>query len=394
MLWILRVMLVLLPGLALAQDLRPAEEPPADFFARQYIDSKGCVFLRDEGGGWQPRVSRDGTPICGYPPTLSARGLDGKPRLRALDPNAGRSRAELLEEALSQAVITQVRPGELVSDPQPMEKLPDLGPEPMASGPVEDLRAVVAAAPSVRQGMGGGLKPNLRLCELLGYNGKTGPARLGSDPSQGYCDSLPDADLSRLSFMRPIGSGTDPAAPPAATAQADTAAVAPPASGKQVEKKAAPPAVEAAAKPTDSSPSQPAASVQAKPATAADQALPAPARAAKADAKGATAKGADAPEKSPVATVANAPKTQAPTSAGMIPAGARYVQLGTFGNPGNADRAVQRVAALGYPVLRGKDRVGGREVQIIMAGPFKDREGIVRALDAIRRAGFRDAFAR
>ncbi|CAM3042058.1 Cell division protein FtsN [Paracoccus aminovorans] len=393
MLWILRVMLVLLPGLALAQDLRPAEEPPADFFARQYIDSKGCVFLRDEGGGWQPRVSRDGTPICGYPPTLSARGLDGKPRLRALDPNAGRSRAELLEEALSQTVITQVRPGELASDPQPMEKLPDLGPEPMASGPAEDLRAAVAAAPSVRQGMGGGLKPNLRLCELLGYDGKVGPARLGSDPSQGYCDSLPDADLSRLSFMRPIGSGTDPALSPAATAQTEATAAAPPASGKQVEKKASPPAVEAAAKPMDASPSK-SDRITAKPAKTRDQASPASARTAQADAKDPVAKGADAPAKSAVATVANTPKTQTPGSAGMIPAGARYVQLGTFGNPGNADRAMQRVAALGYPVLRGKDRVGGREMQVIMAGPFTDRESIVRALDAIRRAGFRDAFAR
>ena len=73
---LLRILLVLLlPGLALAQDFRPAEPPPPDFSARQYIDSKGCVFLRDDdSGGWTARVSRDGAPICGYPPTLSARG--------------------------------------------------------------------------------------------------------------------------------------------------------------------------------------------------------------------------------------------------------------------------------------------------------------------------------
>lgn len=369
MLWMLRVMLVLAPGLALAQDPRPAETPPADFFARQYIDSKGCVFLRGEDGGWQARVSRDGTPICGYPPTLSARGLDGKPRLRALDPNAGRSRAELLSEALSQTVLTNMRPGELAGDPQPMEKLPDLGLEPAASGPADALQAAVAAAPALRQDMGGGLKPNLRLCELLGYDGKPGATGLGSDPSQGYCGSLPPADLSRLSFARPIGSsaGDTPAADGKA---ADTKPAAAPVPGAKpaTEKAVAAESIAAVSpKPRTPQTARPAAgpvAVPGKPAVAKPQ--------------------------GPVAT----PGKAAAPALGTIPAGARYVQLGTFADPGNADRAVQRVAGLGYPVLRGKDRVNGREVQFIMAGPFDDREGIVRALNAIRRAGYRDAFPR
>lgn len=356
MLWILRVMLVLLPGLALAQDLRPAEVPPADFPARQYIDSKGCVFLLDPGGRWQARVARDGAPICGYPPTLSARGQGGRPRLRALDPNAGRSRAELLEAALSQTVITAAQPGELTSDPQPMQKLPDMGPEPMAAAPVDALRATVAAAPAVRQDMGGGLKPNLRLCELLGYDGRAKAAHLGDDPSQGYCNSLPEADLSRLSFLRPVGSAAAPA-PAEATAKAATDP------GKVPTKPVAVAAKQARSVATGT------------------------VRTAKADVR--------APKPAVEPTKARTAKPQPETPApGMIPAGARYVQLGTFGDPGNADRAAQRVAGLGHPVLRGKDKVGAREVQIIMAGPFKDRKTIVRALDSIRRAGFRDAFPR
>lgn len=389
MLWLLRVMLVLAPGLALAQDLRPAETPPADFFARQYIDSKGCVFLRAEQGGWQARVSRDGTPICGYPPTLSARGLDGKPRLRALDPNAGRSRAELLEEALSQTVLTNLQPGELASDPKPMEKLPDMGPEPAPSGPAEQLQAAVAAAPALRQEMGGGLKPNLRLCELLGYDGKPGEKGLGSDPSQGYCGSLPPADLSRLSFARPIGSA-DHDAPPAETA---------PAAARLAETKPAKAEI-AAAKPAEAEkpasakagagdkravlPSRP-----GSPTPRAGQATAAAPSAVPPAAASATGKQVAAKTPAPARTA----KPAGP-AVGTIPAGARYVQLGTFADPGNADRAVQRVAGLGYPVLRGKDRVNGREVQFIMAGPFADREGIVRALNAIRRAGYRDAFPR
>jgi hypothetical protein len=59
---------------AFARDLiRPAELPPQDYAGQQYVDSKGCLFLRagSEGGKtvWLPRVTREGASICGYPPS-------------------------------------------------------------------------------------------------------------------------------------------------------------------------------------------------------------------------------------------------------------------------------------------------------------------------------------
>ncbi|MEA5163279.1 SPOR domain-containing protein [Cereibacter johrii] len=60
-------------GAVSAQD-GPAETPPSDFVAPQYVDSEGCVFLRAgvEGAvSWVPRVTRDRKPLCGYPPSLS-----------------------------------------------------------------------------------------------------------------------------------------------------------------------------------------------------------------------------------------------------------------------------------------------------------------------------------
>lgn len=391
-LWIF--LLALVPGMAAAFDARPAELPPDDFASRQYIDSRGCVFLRDDAGAWLPRVARDGAPICGYPPTFSARGIDGRPRLRALDPDAGRSRAELLEQALSETVLTNLRPGELAGDANPMEKLPDMGPEPANPAPSLALKAALAAAPAVRHSMGEALQPNRRLCQLLGYDDISGAQGRARDPSQGYCSSLRESDLSRLTFVRSVAEVRKENAPPAESAETGKAAskAAPPAAK---DSKAAP---KTADKPGDKAPAPaPAKTAAKKPGSDKAEADKAGAEKTAAGKAGAgnlkLKKIVPVPPKSAPAKEA-AKQAAKPAPPGIIPAGARYVQFGTYADADNADRAAQVVAQMGYPVMRGKDRVKGKDVQFVLAGPFGDRETIVRALDAIRRAGFKDAYPR
>lgn len=69
-------------GAVSAQSLRNssgvAELPPAGYSGKQYVDSKGCIYIRAGLAGnitWVPRVTRDRRQVCGYKPSLAATGV-------------------------------------------------------------------------------------------------------------------------------------------------------------------------------------------------------------------------------------------------------------------------------------------------------------------------------
>ncbi|MBE1285004.1 MAG: SPOR domain-containing protein [Rhodobacteraceae bacterium] len=89
-----------------AQTLRnaqpPAEFPPASFKGKQYVDSRGCIYIRagiDGNVTWVPRVSRERKQVCGYKPTQVAgttsapRNTGSAPELITLPPSAQASSA-------------------------------------------------------------------------------------------------------------------------------------------------------------------------------------------------------------------------------------------------------------------------------------------------------------
>lgn len=91
-----------------------------------------------------------------------------------------------------------------------------------------------------------------------------------------------------------------------------------------------------------------------------------------------------------IATAVAAPAKPRPDPAGA----GRYVQVGVFADPANADRAIARLKALGLPVASAMSRKGGKPIKAVLAGPFATSDDVQSALALARRSGYRDAFTR
>lgn len=99
-------------GAARADLTRPAELPPASYAGQQYVDSRGCLFMRAGTPGneiWLPRVTRDGVPLCDNPPSgrrvpVAEEGAAATPAAPAEGAEAAEATAPVAGEALYVAV--------------------------------------------------------------------------------------------------------------------------------------------------------------------------------------------------------------------------------------------------------------------------------------------------
>ena len=306
----------------------PAEAPPPDFVGAQYIDSQGCVFARD-GAGWTARLDRDGNPICGYPPTYSARRLvpEGDP----LAPLSGRG-PQGMEEALADALAEGLRDGELQGDDRPRAAIEHKPVPPPRSGELAALPAMIESLPAIRQASFGGGRPNDRLCDLLG------PApvsdirpSLGGDPTQGLCGPLVHLDLPHVQDKIVLAG--------------DASEVAPRPAVDPVRAGTAKPRIAGAHSATAAVPGRVGDRTSSKPAA----------------------------QKELVE---------------MVPHWARFVQIGRYRDDASADAAMGRLRAIGYPVARSHAAAPHPAERLVLAGPFSDRARLIAALADLRKRGY------
>lgn len=108
-------MILALAAPALARDLAgPAELPPADYAGQQYVDSKGCMFVRAGTATnvvWVPRVARDGEQACGNPPSGRRVPVAEEVGAGAFVPEANPPSAGAADATLGAPATAMIPPG-------------------------------------------------------------------------------------------------------------------------------------------------------------------------------------------------------------------------------------------------------------------------------------------
>lgn len=438
-------------GMANARTLRnaaaPASFPPSSFKGKQFVDSKGCVYIRSGFTGavnWVPRVTRSRKHVCGQNPTFAKRAAPkpvapkvaarkpavvaaAKPRVQATPKRVVRRVARKPVPASKPTIYSNAQPKAAAPAPKRVVRRVVRKPAP-APAPKRVVRRVVqkpAPAPApkkvvrrvVRQ-QPASCPGRSRISAMHTSQGSGVAVRCGpqtQDPTGGavFANATPRAQVQkiprvqqrRLVAPRPTRAQviqTRRPTQPAKTIRVITS------KGDAVIVR---------------HPHKPKVPAGYRSAWKDDRLNPGRARG--------TASGQDqmqmvwtntVPRRLVAVSISQDTRRRVvvrkqrdlPAVQGVIPAGQsrvsaktsptvrrrtavtsqRYVQVGTYGNAANVQKATRRLQGMGMPVRISKIKSQGRILQIVMAGPFANQAQLKSALSAARRAGYRDAVLR
>ena len=360
----------------------PRELPPPGFTGQQFVDSRGCIFLKAGYGGtvtWVPRVDRNHKALCGLPPTFGPQApiemaedapliavpqapvapkVETMPRVAAAQPARRAAPAIVVPEvtlavapppalatAANAAVSASLRPGQIGC---------------FASAPVPMRVALRGGGTVVVCTPGDGT--------LTGWRSPIYPAPAGVG-----------AALSDTGAMASAGSAGIQYAPPAAR-------IAAPATNAVAASTAVimPKGYKLAWKDDRLNPLRGRGTAQGQ--ASQDQVwtrtIPAQVTYAR--------------EVKPVIVTGSTVtlSTKSAPTAQVAASGNTYIQIGSFGVPANANGAAARLTALGLPVSTSSATRGGKALQTVFAGPFGSNAAAQAALISVHNAGFADAFIR
>ncbi|MFN3823175.1 MAG: SPOR domain-containing protein [Pseudorhodobacter sp.] len=392
---------------------RPAELPPASFKGQQYVDSRGCVFLRAGIGGqvnWVARLSRDRKPLCGQTPSGRPVAVAAAPVSPAIAPPAA---PRVQQPAVSPGPRATGRPMDTVAS---LQTPPTIRNAQARSGvdnsryvpaaPVAN-RVAVAPPPAAARATPG--------CPAGSPHGKR--ARLADGRTSLFCSADPnfnlDAAVARVNAERapapvaaaPVGRAAAGYACPAEAPVARRYALASGGStvmcsdaGGALASLSVPLSLGAASFATQEAPLP----KGYKRAWTDDRLNP---RRGQGTAQGQAAQDRVWTRETPARLVSETDRRVVPHQktramvatinaprAAIVGQAAKFysVQVGSFGVPENARATANRLAGMGLPVTVAK----GGKLQTVHLGPFASPDAARQALSVAQRAGFGDAFIR
>ncbi|MYM57442.1 SPOR domain-containing protein [Thalassovita mangrovi] len=426
----------------------PAEFPPASYKGMQYVDSRGCVYIRagiDGNVTWVPRVTRGRKQVCGAQPTFAKSAAHDLPVIADAPAAAAPAKPAAAPKPVKTAtaapkpvtaapkpVTAAPKPVTVVRKPAPapkpatnrapMKTIASLFTPPKMVKPVRPApQARPAAKPAPVQAAAG---PSCDGISMIGRKHMTGTGlRCGPQAESPVGAAIRGNGQRRVAAMAPTSVPVPAAAPAPRRVQAAAAPAKPqPLFGRAFDN---PPVARTVApipegyRPiwqddrlnpyrgnrtadgraqmdlvwTQTVPRQLIERASGRDVTRLHPNLRYPftdlTTQVQTDAQAAMA-AASAQSSGVVSTKSKAPAKSAPAQQAS---GQTYVQVGTFGVPDNAHNTAQRLQQAGLPVRVLNTTRKGKAYQIVLAGPFAG-PGAQTALGTVRKAGFRDAFLR